>query len=337
MRGLASKTFLVVAASLLIALGLAGPAQASFHLNKIREFGAGTSGAGFNDSYVELQAFSAGQNLVGGHTLNVWGHNDTMPTPTTFAANVPNGQNQATILIGDTTISASSNATNMALNTIQVSGGGMICWETFDCIIVGTGPAAGVTPPSPVGSAAPFPFGGEAIRRTIARGCATALDAADDTNNGAADFSKVTPNPRNNAAPITEKACPAGGATTPPPGSNFKCQGKKATLIGTAGKDNIKGTAKRDVIVSFGGNDKVNGGGGNDVLCGNGGKDKLVGGKGKDLLVGGPGNDKLLGNAGKDTLSGQGGKDTCNGGPGPEVEKSCGGASASAPPPGPVY
>ncbi len=99
----------------------------------------------------------------------------------------------------------------MALNTIQQSGGGMICWENIDCIVVGTGPAAGVTPPSPVGSAAPFPFTGEAIRRTITRGCATALDPADDTNDGAADFTKVTPNPRNNAAAITEKPCAGGG------------------------------------------------------------------------------------------------------------------------------
>jgi hypothetical protein len=209
MRSTRTRTCLALLAAILLALSGGAPAQATFHLNMIREFGAGNFGAGFNDSYVELQAYAAGQNHVAGHTLNVWGHNDTMPTPTTFSADVANGQNQATILIGDTSV-ANADGTNMALNTIQQSGGGMICWENLDCITVGTGPAAGVVPPSPVGNPAPFPFTGEAIRRTITRGCATALDPADDTNDGS-DFTKVTPNPRNNASPITEKPCTGTG------------------------------------------------------------------------------------------------------------------------------
>lgn len=329
---------LILAALAVATLLPAAPAQASFHLMKIREVGGGNF-ASFNDSYVELQMYAAGQNLTNGHTLNFWDHDDATPTPTIFTANVANGKDQATILIGDTAV-ANADATNMALSTMAQgpgAGGALICWENIDCVSIGTGPAASVTPPSPVGSSAPFPFTGEAIQRTITRGCATALDPADDTNNSGADFSKVTPNPRNNAAPITEKACASGGGTTPPPGSNFKCKGKKATLIGTAGKDKIKGTAKRDVIVAFGGNDTVKGLGGNDVLCGKGGRDRLIGGKGKDLLVGGAGADKLVGGAGKDTLSGQGGKDICNGGPGSDTEKSCGRASTSVPSPGPVY
>ena len=43
------------------------------------------------------------------------------------------------------------------------------------------------------------------LERTITRGCATALDIADDTNNSAADFRAAAQPPRNNAATPTEK------------------------------------------------------------------------------------------------------------------------------------
>jgi hypothetical protein len=193
-----------------LACGLfAAPAQASFHLTQIREYFTGNFGAAFNDSYVELQAYAPGQNLVGGHTLTVYDHNGTA-TPTVFSGNVSNGQNQATILIGDSSISGSSDATNIQISTIQTTGGGAICWENIDCVSIGTGPGPAVLP-SPAGPPAPFASDGMALRRTIARGCATALDAPDDTNNSAADFSLTTPLPRNNAAPITEKPCASGG------------------------------------------------------------------------------------------------------------------------------
>lgn len=76
-----------------------------------------------------------------------------------------------------------------------------------------------------------------------------------------------------------------GDARTP------TCRGKKATIVGTAGKDRLVGTGKADVIVALGGNDLVKARGGNDVVCGGAGKDKLVGGAGRDVLLGGPGRD----------------------------------------------
>jgi hypothetical protein len=48
------------------------------------------------------------------------------------------------------------------------------------------------------------------LTRTIARGCPTALDDADDTNNSAADFTITAPNPRNSSSPITETPCKNG-------------------------------------------------------------------------------------------------------------------------------
>jgi uncharacterized delta-60 repeat protein len=101
-----------------------------------------------------------------------------------------------------------------------------------------------------------------------------------------------------------------------------KCAGKKATVVGTNGKDKLKGTKKKDVISAGGGKDTVKGLGGNDLICGGKGKDKLVGGPGKDKLLGQQGNDKLLGGPGKDTLKGgPGKKDKVNGGPGKDTEK----------------
>jgi hypothetical protein len=331
----------------------AAPAQASFHLNKIREIGGSTAGS--NSAYIELQMYATGENLVSGHNITLWDQDALIlgsPTPVATlpltGPNPPNGQNQRTILIGDIGVPNRDFTLDFTpyLETDPMATtllpAGAACYEGIpvDCVSWGAFTGANNLPDksTPFGNPLPTTF---AIKRKITAGCATALEASDDTNNNANDFAPQTPrDPTPNSATPVDKPCGAGGGsggTKPPPGSNFKCQGKKATLIGSSGKDSIKGTAKRDVIVAFGGNDTVKGLGGNDVLCGNGGKDRLVGGKGKDLLVGGPKADKLIGGAGKDTLSGQGGNDICNGGPGSDTEKSCGGATTSAPTSGTVY
>lgn len=118
-----------------------------------------------------------------------------------------------------------------------------------------------------------------------------------------------------------------------------RCAGKRATVIGTNGKNRLKGTKRADVIVALGGNDSIDGRGGNDLICAGGGDDKVAGGDGKDRLYGqsgkdslkgGPGNDSLDGGAGNDRLSGQSGKDTLrgrtgrdrlSGGPGKDKQK----------------
>jgi uncharacterized delta-60 repeat protein len=101
-----------------------------------------------------------------------------------------------------------------------------------------------------------------------------------------------------------------------------KCAGKKATIVGTNGRDKLKGTRKRDVISAGKGKDKVKGLKGNDIICGGKGRDKLIGGPGKDKLLGQQGNDKLLGGPGKDKLKGGPGKrDKLRGGPGKDFQK----------------
>jgi CSLREA domain-containing protein len=116
-----------------------------------------------------------------------------------------------------------------------------------------------------------------------------------------------------------EKAAPP----PPPPPPTPMCDGRTATIVGTAATDTINGTAGADVIVGLGGNDKIYGRGGADRICGGSGKDLLVGGTGADRLFGGPGNDTLRGGPGDDLLNGGPNHDSCSGGPGSDRKVSC--------------
>ena len=105
---------------------------------------------------------------------------------------------------------------------------------------------------------------------------------------------------------------PGGGGGGRPP----RCVGKRATIVGTPGKDKLRGTRRADVIVGLGGNDSISGVGGNDVVCGSDGKDRIAGGDGTDRLDGGNGNDSLDGGAGNDSETGGAGNDSVKGGAG---------------------
>ena len=76
-------------------------------------------------------------------------------------------------------------------------------------------------------------------------------------------------------------------AATPP---QF-CQGRLATLDGTAGNDVLNGTSGDDVIAGGDGDDLIRGGGGDDLICGDDGDDTMLGGPGDDTLLGGSGSD----------------------------------------------
>lgn len=108
------------------------------------------------------------------------------------------------------------------------------------------------------------------------------------------------------------------GPGNPPQG---KCNGLKATIVGTSGKDSIKGTAKRDVIAAGSGDDKIRSLGGKDVVCGESGRDDLGGGADADTLLGGPGQDILRGAGGPDRMVGGPGTDQLLGGPGRDSAK----------------
>lgn len=195
-------------------------ANASFHLMKVREvYPAGDS------SYVELQMFSAGEYLVAGHHLVAYNANGSVANDFTLPSNVsPSSPNNATILIADSGYAASfpngpaPDEVDSGLNLSASAGA--VCWTDGsppDCVSWGsfTGPFPTHVPALTAGSPA-SPTGvtlGMALRRSIAPGCPTLLEAEDDTDSSLADFSEQTPNPRSNSSPVTEHTCAAPAAT----------------------------------------------------------------------------------------------------------------------------
>jgi Ca2+-binding RTX toxin-like protein len=71
-----------------------------------------------------------------------------------------------------------------------------------------------------------------------------------------------------------------------------------ATLVGTAGPDEIAGTSKPETIYGLDGRDSLSGRGADDELYGGRGRDILLGRFGPDYIVGGRGQDRLYGGPG---------------------------------------
>ncbi len=236
-RGL-TRVAVALITTLLVALA-SSSASASYHLTKIREVYPGSSGAGYNDAFVELQAYAGGQNLVAGTSISYY-TGAGLNTPTTpLTANVPNGQTQRTILIGDTGVPGrdftDANLSNKADRLPP--GGGAVCFESplnqpVDCVAWGdytnTQSLPVGNPVVPAGDAGGIP-NGKSITRSISRGCATLLEASDDTDNSAGDFAATNPTPRSNTVTPTETACNGGGApeTTIDKGPKRKVKTKK--------------------------------------------------------------------------------------------------------------
>lgn len=195
-----------------VALGLIAPtaAPAKFHLVQVREVYTGVAGP--SAEYVELQMWATGQEFVTGHKVRTYNATGTETGTSTFTADVARGSNQSTILLA--TPAAETEFGVVADLTLSTSGlspaGGAVCWEELDCVAWGNFKGSLL---SPVGSPA-TPGGipdGFALRRTIARGCATALDPQDDSDNSAADFTSTGPEPRPNSVVASESPCTSGG------------------------------------------------------------------------------------------------------------------------------
>ena len=110
-----------------------------------------------------------------------------------------------------------------------------------------------------------------------------------------------------------------GGALLLPllsPAQAQTCNGLAATIIGTAGNDEIAGTNGDDVIVGLGGDDNILGGAGNDTICGGDGNDNLRGEGGDDTLLGEADDDVLIGDDAASVGGGTDGNDSCDGGSG---------------------
>jgi hypothetical protein len=210
LAGLPRHALLALAVGLVLLFLPAATARAAFHEILVREVYAGGAG---NDSYVVLQAYSPGQNFVGGHSVTAYDSAGTAIGTFTFADKVDNGQSQMTILVADTgyaTTFPSGPSPDGALATLDLNpAGGAVCWTGLDCVAWGSfGTSISPSPGTPAGS----PSAGMALRRTITGGsCSNRLDPGDDSNDSAADLTQQTPHPRSNASPIDE------GATCTPP------------------------------------------------------------------------------------------------------------------------
>ncbi len=209
-RGTALTARLAAAALATLALALLpAPASATFHEISVREVYPGSI-ANPNAEYVELQMWNAGQELVGGHVLHVYGPTGTK-TDTLLPTDVANGVNQATILIA--TAEATTQfpvETDFALSSSgQLDpGGGAVCWESLDCVSWGSFSGSLPSPAGPPAAATPDEM---ALRRTIAPGCATLLEGKDDRDDSAQDFAAVFPSPRPNSVAPSEHACTSNG------------------------------------------------------------------------------------------------------------------------------
>jgi hypothetical protein len=218
----AARAAFPLALALVLLAFPAPPAVATFHLVQVREVYPG-SGANPDSEYVELQMWSGGQNLLGGHVVRSYDASAAVTGASAFPADVANDANQSTMILA--TPQAEAEFGFVADGPLAPAGqlshvGGAVCWETIDCIAWGS--FAGSLP-SPAGAAA-APGGipdGMALRRSIARDCATALDPADDSDQSQADFEVVFPAPRPNAVAPSEKTCSGagvgGGAGGPAP------------------------------------------------------------------------------------------------------------------------
>jgi hypothetical protein len=218
-----TRVFAALVGTAVVALAVSvASASASYHLMKIRAVFLGPPG----DSFVELQMTADGQNFVNGQKIDIYNATATGLHPTYILNHdVASGQNQRTILIADTAQPTTPDFLTAGLytdlNTFKTAGA--LCYSSIDCVSWGsfTGDA---NLPTPAGT----PIAGglsttQVISRSIAGGCATALDNADDTNNSSADFSFGVGFPlRSNATAPTETLCPTPAGTAPPPASKKK-------------------------------------------------------------------------------------------------------------------
>lgn len=203
-------------------LGLPQSASANHHDVTIKEVYPGnTFTPGSEDAeYVEIQAYSAGQNILMDQLyVNYYDADGGPVTRThTFGANPPNGGNQRTFIAAtaqaqtDLVFTADESLTD--LDALPAAGGAVclssIVFGSIDCASYG---AFTGTTPDPDGNSQTI-ADTQSMTRTIARGCATLLDAPDDTDDTDADFASTALSPQPNSVTPADTACEIGGGTT---------------------------------------------------------------------------------------------------------------------------
>jgi hypothetical protein len=216
----------------------AASASATFHLMKIREVTPGAASA--DASYVEVQMYAGSQNFLSNGAMLVR-CNSTCSSLSTFSpfTDVTNGMNQDTVLFADSGVAGASKDFNVDLNLDTVAAGGAVCYLSepgfHDCVSWGTFTGnstltANYGAVADPGTPAAALSAGTALRRSIAPGCPTMLEAGDDTNDSSVDFQLSSPNPRTNSSPILETPCASAGPSPSPapgPGPTAKKRCKK--------------------------------------------------------------------------------------------------------------
>lgn len=185
----------------LCVLGVGRPARANFHLMQVIEIFPGTA-ASPNAQYVTLQMLAAGQNVVGTHSVTVYGATGKLVGTFTFGGSATNAAK------GDTLWIATAEAKtffsldpDLTMTPVLPMAGGAACFDVVDCAAWGSYTGS---PLSPVGT--PFRkaeglVSGQLMKRKQDM----------DTNNCASDFALATPAPTNNArksGTIPASTCP---------------------------------------------------------------------------------------------------------------------------------
>jgi hypothetical protein len=234
-----------VLAALCLLGALAVPAQGAHHLVKIRQIHPSNLVSG--GEWVELQMPSSNENFVSGTTtIETYNSTPTLQSRWVIGSSggphpgSPNGQNQRTILISNLFFPATGVAADYVApvaDLMMTGGDGGVCYTEndpptytpIDCVAYGTL----INPLPTAGTPGPDTEFEETLERGITRGCATALDSADDTNNSSADFAPSTRAPRNNTMAPNETLCPGPGGPAPPTPAK-KCKKKKKKKKGKA-------------------------------------------------------------------------------------------------------
>lgn len=212
------KRIALVTATAALMLGAADVARAETPL-KIREVFPGSSSAPVRE-YVVLQFTASGSTDASSHTLTLI-DSSGFPVNTIPVPSVASSDSQRTILMGTDNAGQSPDRSwgdGVTTNNFFDPGGGGVCIDDLDCVAWGTAVYYGGPwwASSEVGNAAPSLPDGSALRRVTSRDCATTLDPADDSDDSAADFTAVTPAPRNNASTPSETACGSQPPVQPP-------------------------------------------------------------------------------------------------------------------------
>jgi len=224
MEGVRRRKLALTAALALVAFGAMAP-LARADDSQIRISEVYSDGSVAKGDYVELQLMASGQQIGPSRLIRAYAANGT-PSPTIlqipdFA--LPASESQRTVLLGWD----SNPNVDVGFSTFPIPPltGGAVCFldsvtVAKDCVSWGnfTGSIPGAT-----GAPAPALNANQSLTRTEARGCPTLLDAPDDTDNSAADFSLQSPSPRNNLALPSETPCTTPATTTP----LKKCKKKK--------------------------------------------------------------------------------------------------------------